>query len=188
MVPGARDQLRAVGTPGERMDVCHMAARLRHFLERRQVPEADGVVGTASGQARAVGAEGDAKDLAPVRENGQLLVRRKINELVAVTALSDGTVVAVGMGTTNNSAVLPAAGSRRTKRWRMATSLLRPKPVGCSDSDSLFIVSQLPLKVRHDYARLHLVAQQRVSDRGGETTRSRGSGARSGRVRGPGRP
>jgi hypothetical protein len=42
-----------------------------------------------------------------------------VNELVAVTALSDGTVVAVGMGTTNNSAVIvsnqssapPAGGS-----------------------------------------------------------------------------
>src|SRR5262249_56871892 len=51
------NELGAIGAECDAMDVGRMAAQLRHFLERGQVPEPDGVVGRAGRQARAVGAE-----------------------------------------------------------------------------------------------------------------------------------
>src|SRR5262249_29432766 len=78
LVARARHQPGTVRTPGQRVDIGRVAVQLRHFLERRQSTEANSGIGTAGRQARAVGAEGHAIDLAPVWENGQLLARLKV--------------------------------------------------------------------------------------------------------------
>ena len=62
------------------MDVVGVAAQFGDLLAAGDVDQADGVVGAAGGQPRAVGPERDAVDTTPQRDDRELLVGLRVPE------------------------------------------------------------------------------------------------------------